>query len=138
MDSIQDYIDKLETTIIKSSNDLYEIEDLCEELDDRSDKSLAITALFKFLENNAHEDLGSPGAIVKLLEQFPEIYKHQLYNSIDREPTFYNLWMLNRHLNAIENSDEKAKGIQVLKSIVDNVHLSNYIRGLAMEFLKNH
>jgi hypothetical protein len=46
--------------------------------------------------------------------------------------------MLNRHLNAIENSDEKAKGIQVLKSIVDNVHLSNYIKGLVMEFLKNH
>jgi hypothetical protein len=138
MDSIQHYIDKLETTIIKSPDDLYEIEDLCEKLDGRSDKSLAITALFKFLENNAHEDSGSPGAIVKLLEQFPEIYKRQLYNSIDRKPAFYNLWILNRRLNAIENSDEKAKGIQALKSIADNVQLSNYIRDLAMGFLKNH
>jgi hypothetical protein len=67
-------------------------------LENRHDKNMAIQALFAFIENNDGEDLGSPGPIVKLLEQFNEIYESQLYESIQRKATFYNLWILNRYL----------------------------------------
>jgi hypothetical protein len=99
---------------------------------------MAIQALFTFIENNDGEDLGSPGPIVKLLEQFNEIYESQLYESIQRKATFYNLWMLNRYLNIINNSHEKEKGIRLLKNVANNNYLSNYIRERANEFLQNH
>jgi hypothetical protein len=136
--NITDYINKLNTTIINNTEDFYEIEDLCEELENRQDKNMAIQALFTFIENNDGKDLGSPGPIVKLLEQFNEIYKIKLYESIQRKTTFYNLWMLNRYLNSINNGPEKENGMKILKSVENNDNLSDYIRERAKEFLQFH
>lgn len=137
MNNIQEYISKLNTTFIKEPEDLYEIEDLCEDLEKRPDKDLAIKALFTFLENNAGEDLGSPGCIIKLLEMFPVIYQSELYESIKRKVTFYNLWMLNRYLNSLSNESEKEKGKILLRAISNDTAQSDYIRERAHDFLSH-
>lgn len=137
MNTIQEYIQKLNTAIIKEPNDLYEIEDLCEELEKMSDREMAIKSLFIFMENNAGEDLGSPGCIVKLLETFPIIYESELYDSIHRKPTFYNLWMLNRYLNSLNSKSEKVKGLSLLRNISNDASQTDYIRERATDFLAN-
>jgi hypothetical protein len=138
MNTVQECIKNLETVIIRNPEDLYEVEDLCDELENNPDKHLAIKALFTFMENNDSADLGSPGYVVKLLETFPEIYKSELYESINRKATYYNLWMLNRYLNYLNNSLEKQKGLDLLASIANDNNQSKYIQERARDFLDNH
>lgn len=55
---------------------------------------------FRFIERNADADLGTPGPLIQFLERFYPRYCARLVESVQRRPTLYTLWMLNRILNS--------------------------------------
>ncbi len=122
---------KLEKFNVKSETDLAPLYTL---LDKEFDSSF-IEPLLKIFENNPEFGFGSPGKIVHYIERFPsESYIDLLYASIKRFPTEYNLWMLNRYLNTVEN-EKKITGISILKEVYNNAS-SNFIKELAQGFLE--
>ncbi|EKU91489.1 hypothetical protein [Bacteroides oleiciplenus] len=103
-------ISKINNANLQSQEDLQKVEsDLIIQ-----DNTL-IEPLFKLLERFPFFNFGNPGNIVRYLERFAnEVYVPLLYDSVRREPTEYNVWMVNRYLNTLDNT-EKAEGIMILE-----------------------
>jgi hypothetical protein len=127
-------VERLESTILKSNQELCEIENLVKDIDD----GRIISTVFKVFENNPNFHFGDPGNLVRIVEKFykDEIYKTELYKFVQRKPTEYNLWMLNRLLNSF-GDEQKEEGIGLLKSIINSENSEN-IKDLAKEFLEEH
>lgn len=101
---------KIRNTNLQSEEDLKKIESVLS----IQDKAL-IEPLFELLERFPFFNFGNPGNIVRYLERFGnEVYVPLLYDSVRREPTEYNVWMVNRYLNTLDSS-EKAEGIMILE-----------------------
>jgi hypothetical protein len=130
MEIKKEIVERLETAILKSNQELIEIEDLVKDIDDYR----IITSLLKVFENNENFDFGNPGNLVRFIEKFykNENYETELYKSVQRKPTEYNLWMLNRLLNSFDN-EQKEKGILLLENII-NSDKSENIKDIAKEF----
>lgn len=103
-------ISKINNANLQSQEDLQKVEsDLIIQ-----DNAL-IEPLFKLLERFPFFNFGNPCNIVRYLERFAnEVYVPLLYDSVRREPTEYNVWMVNRYLNTLDNT-EKAEGIMILE-----------------------
>ena len=94
----------------QSQEDLQKVESILPIQD-----KILIEPLFKLLEKFPFFNFGNPGNIVRYLEGFAhEVYVPFLYDSVRRQPTEYNVWMVNRYLNTLDN-DEKAEGIMILE-----------------------
>lgn len=101
---------KIRNTNLQSEEDLKKVESVLS----IQDKAL-IEPLFELLERFPFFNFGNPGNIVHYLERFDnEVYVPLLYDSVRREPTEYNVWMVNRYLNTLD-STEKAEGIMILE-----------------------
>lgn len=101
---------KIRNTNLQSEEDLKKVESVLS----IQDKAL-IEPLFELLERFPFFNFGNPGNIVRYLERFDnEVYVPLLYDSVRREPTEYNVWMVNRYLNTLD-STEKAEGIMILE-----------------------
>lgn len=85
---------------IDNLNTLQEIEELCKDIDDIN----IIEPLFRVFENNPDFDFGNPGNLVRIIERYytNPLYEQELYKSVERKPTAYNLWLLNRLMNTFE------------------------------------
>jgi hypothetical protein len=128
------FFSELSGLILKKDEELHFIEEkiinikMCSEL---------IEPIFKLFENNPDFDFGIPGNLVRYIENFPEeIYIPELYKSLERKPTEYNLWMLNRHLNTL-TENKKDNGIKILETIIELNNCSD-IKKLATRFLNRH
>jgi hypothetical protein len=132
METIKEISKKLETVILHNEQDLHDIENLVKNIDDIK----ILEPLFRIFENNPDFDFGNPGNLVRIVEKFykDEHYEIELYNSVERKPTEYNLWMLNRLLNSFDDN-EKEKGITLLKNIINSKENKNVIE-TAKEFLE--
>ncbi|WP_186133518.1 hypothetical protein [Burkholderia gladioli] len=120
---------------LSSSMDLDELDDLCDEIDGRSDGGQFLDALFSILENNPNEDFGSPGAIVHTAERyFGKGYEQKLIESLSRNPTVHTVWMLNRVINGVDG-DLKVFFIDLMRRISSDNSIGADVRGVAKEFL---
>lgn len=82
---------------------LYELVDLMEGREDISD---TYDAIFSFLENNPTIDIGSPGPLVHLLENYYPSYVPNLMHSLEKAPSLTAIFMLHRIMNSnIKKSD---------------------------------
>ena len=103
-------ISKINNVNLQSHEDLQKVESILPIQD-----KILIEPLFKLLEKFPFFNFGNPGDIVRYLEGFAhEVYVPFLYDSVRRQPTEYNVWMVNRYLNTLDN-DEKAEGIMILE-----------------------
>jgi hypothetical protein len=92
---------------------------------------------FVFFENNPDFNFGNSGNLVRILEKFylEPFYENKLYKSVERKPTEYNLWMLNRLLNTLDE-EKKKTGICLLKNGIENHNLSESLRFITNEFFE--
>ena len=124
--------ERLRSIKLENIEMLQEIEVLCKNIDDTN----IIEPLFFVFENNPNFDFGNPGNLIRIVEKFylSPIYEEELYKSVKRKPTEYNLWMINRLLNTF-SEEKKLKGIELFKKIIDNPAISKEIRDTAQVFL---
>ena len=103
-------------------SELYELTDMIQ-----NEKNLPLTyeTIFKFLENNADADIGSPGPLVHLIETSYPNYVLRLLESLETKPTYNTIHMLHRILNADLTIKDRQIYMNVLKSISENE--SNFI-----------
>ena len=91
-------------------------------------------ALFHALEKlGDHVDLGSPGVLVHTLEKRSD-YVPYLYQSIQRKPTEYALWMACRHMDSPDCNDRK-KWIDVIWSVEKSTNASSGAKQFVEDFL---
>jgi hypothetical protein len=132
MDLNEEIIKKLESIIIEDTDTLHKIEDMCRNIDDIN----IICPILMVFENNPNFDFGNPGDLIRIVERFykyPE-YEKELYKSVKRKPTEYNLWMLNRLLNTYQD-ERKTTGIELFKTILSNLDTPINVKDWAREFL---
>lgn len=142
MDKILEIRDKLESIKTIDDFDIDNLNSLCEEiikLDKNSPESSSlIEPLFRILENNPEYDFGMPGRIVHSLETYyKKGLEEELLKSINRKPTFYTIWMLNRVLNGTSDVKEQKHYLNVLKSILHR-NVSNYLREQVQHLIDLH
>ena len=58
-----------------------------------------------------------------------------MYKSVERKPTAYNLWLLNRLMNTFEE-EQKRRGIELLEKVVNTPNTSEDVQEWAKEFLE--
>lgn len=103
-------ISKINNANLQSQEDLQKVESVLTIQD-----NTLIEPLFKLLERFPSFNFGNPSNIVRYLERFAnEVYVPLLYDSVRRKPTEHNVWMVNRYLNTLDNT-EKAEGIMILE-----------------------
>jgi hypothetical protein len=68
---------------------------------------------FTFFENHSDADLGMSGPLVHFLEKYFPQYTEELCKSVNRRPTHYTLWMINRILNADINKKMRNKLLSI-------------------------
>ncbi len=98
-----------------------------------------VRPLIAFLEEHPAQDFGSPGPLVHLLERFPpSAYVGELLASVERSPTFYTLWMLERVLNANEPGELRRQVLDGLRSLTRRAALSPACAQQIQEALERH
>jgi hypothetical protein len=93
---------------------------------------------FRFIERNAAANLGTPGPLIHFLERFYPRYCGHLVESVERQPTSYTLWMLNRVLNGSPSERERADFLALLARVAANSSVDQELREEARDFLELH
>lgn len=70
----------------------------------------AVETLLQLIERHPTAYFGEPGAIVHFIERFEAEYEKYLVESLKRTPAITTVWMLNRCINAGENTEEYLLG----------------------------
>lgn len=133
MEINKELIEKLENVKIENSSILEDIEELCKNINDIR----IVRPLFHVFENNPDFNFGNPGNLVRIIEKFytNPIYEQELYKSVNRKPTEYNLWMLNRMMNTFDD-DKKERGVKLLKKVISDPNISEDLKDSAKDFLE--
>ena len=101
-----------------AEHDLYQITD---GFDNLGDKARVVPFMFSVMERCVEADLGNPGPLVHCIESLGyEHYLGQLVDSVRRKPTYLNVWMVNRILNADIPEDHR----QLLLGLLRHVSIS--------------
>jgi len=133
MKASNELINTLKCIELKDTFMLQEIEVLCKDIEDTK----LIEPLFYVFENNPDFNFGNPGNLVRIIEKFflDPVYEKELYRSIERKPTEYNLWMLNRLLNTFDE-DRKKTGLKLLINTMNDSKLSENLKDIAKDFFE--
>jgi hypothetical protein len=117
------------------SDDLLPLNDLTQELLETGLPEKAIPVLFSIMERYPGEDLGSPGPLVHTLEKC-EGFESYLIESVNRQPTFYNVWMVNRILNSDISLSHRESLLTLLASVLTNPKADEGAKQSALDFLE--
>jgi hypothetical protein len=110
---------------------LYEITDA---LEGETDNGTCADALYSLLERYPDVDFGSPGPIVHNLER-NRFHRDKLPISVQRQPGYLNVWMVNRILNDNLSDAERMHWTHALADVVDNPKAADNIKGKAKKYL---
>lgn len=133
MEVNKELIEKLNNVKIENLHELEDIEKLCKDIDNIK----IVEPLFHVFENNPNFNFGNPGNLVRIIEKYytNPSYEQELYKSVERKPTEYNLWMLNRLMNTFDE-DRKRRGIELLERIISDHNISEKLKDSAKDFLE--
>ena len=139
IDEIKKEIDIIDT--IDDSN-ISDLDALCEDIIELNnegwDTAILMDPLFRILEKNSDFDFGMPGQIVHTLEKhYKKGLEEELFKSLNRKPTFYTLWMLNRIINGTSDAKEKECYMEMLKSIL-KMEIPDYLKKQAQHLIDLH
>ena len=97
-----------------------------------------LETLFRFMEAHPEADFGAPGPLVHLIEQHRGAYEQLLSESVNRNPMYTTLHMLNRLLNTDLTKEERERWLSTLKMIAANTTFSEKAREQAELYLGFH
>jgi hypothetical protein len=139
IDEIKKEIEIIDTIDDSNINDLDLLcEDIIELNNEGWDTAILMDPLFRILEKNSDFDFGMPGQIVHTLEKhYKKGLEEELFKSLNRKPTFYTLWMLNRILNGTSDAKEKECYMEMLKSILQ-MEIPDYLKKQAQHLIDLH
>ena len=134
MDKIDEIKKEIEIIDTIDDSNISDLDALCEDIIELNnegwDTAILMDPLFRILEKNSDFDFGMPGQIVHALEE-------ELFKSLNRKPTFYTLWMLNRILNGTSDAKEKECYMEMLKSILQ-MEIPDYLKKQAQHLIDLH
>ena len=139
IDEIKKEIEIIDTIDDSNINDLDALcEDIIELNNEGWDTAILMDPLFRILEKNSDFDFGMPGQIVHTLEKhYKKGLEQELFKSLNRKPTFYTLWMLNRILNGTSDPKEKEGYMEMLRSILQ-MEIPDYLKKQAQHLIDLH
>ncbi len=139
IDEIKKEIEIIDTIDDSNINDLDLLcEDIIELNNEGWDTAILMDPLFRILEKNSDFDFGMPGQIVHTLEKhYKKGLEEELFKSLNRKPTFYTLWMLNRIINGTSDTKEKECYMEMLKSIL-KMEIPDYLKKQAQHLIDLH
>ena len=142
MDKIDEIKKEIEIIDTVDDSNISDLEALCEDIIELNnegwDTAILMDPLFRILEENSDFDFGMPGQIVHTLEKhYKKGLEEELFKSLNRKPTFYTLWMLNRIINGTSDTKEKEGYMEMLKSIL-KMEIPDYLKKQAQHLIDLH
>ena len=142
MDKIDEIKKEIEIIDTIDDSNISDLDALCEDIIELNnegwDTAILMDPLFRILEENSDFDFGMPGQIVHTLEKhYKKGLEEELFKSLNRKPTFYTLWMLNRIINGTSDTKEKESYMEMLKSIL-KMELPDYLKKQAQHLIDLH
>ena len=142
MDKIAEIKKEIEIIDTVDDSNINDLDLLCEDIIELNnegwDTAILIDPLFRILEKNSDFDFGMPGQIVHALEKhYKKGLEQELFKSLNRKPTFYTLWMLNRIINGTSDTKEKESYMEMLKSIL-KMEIPDYLKKQAQHLIDLH
>jgi len=142
MDKIEEIKKEIEIIDTVDDSNINDLDLLCEDIIELNnegwDTAILMDPLFRILEKNSDFDFGMPGQIVHTLEKhYKKGLEEELFKSLNRKPTFYTLWMLNRILNGTSDTKEKECYMEMLKSIL-KMEIPDYLKKQAQHLIDLH
>lgn len=142
MDKIDEIKKEIEIIDTVDDSNISDLDALCEDIIELNnegwDTAILMDPLFRILEKNSDFDFGMPGQIVHTLEKYyKKGLEEELFKSLNRKPTFYTLWMLNRILNGTSDPKEKEGYMEMLKSIL-KMEIPDYLKKQAQHLIDLH
>jgi hypothetical protein len=106
--------------VLHEPGDISKVNEICEKYNVDNNPKESLDDLFMVLEKNPHYNFGMPGNLIRAIEKHYKDPHYQDYviKSIERTPTEYNLWLLQRLMNAFETDKEKERGVTLFKKIL--------------------
>ena len=142
MDKIDEIKKEIEIIDTIDDSNISDLDALCEDIIELNkegwDTAILMDPLFRILEENSDFDFGMPGQIVHTLEKhYKKGLEEELFKSLNRKPTFYTLWMLNRIINGTSDTKEKESYMEMLKSIL-KMEIPDYLKKQAQHLIDLH
>ena len=142
MDKIDEIKKEIEIIDTVDDSNISDLDALCEDIIELNnegwDTAILMDPLFRILEENSDFDFGMPGQIVHTLEKhYKKGLEEELFKSLNRKPTFYTLWMLNRIINGTSDTKEKECYMEMLKSIL-KMEIPDYLKKQAQHLIDLH
>ena len=142
MDKIEEIKKEIEIIDTVDDSNINDLDLLCEDIIELNnegwDTAILMDPLFRILEENSDFDFGMPGQIVHTLEKhYKKGLEEELFKSLNRKPTFYTLWMLNRIINGTSDTKEKEGYMEMLKSIL-KMEIPDYLKKQAQHLIDLH
>ena len=142
MDKIEKIKKEIEIIDTVDDSNISDLDALCEDIIELNnegwDTAILMDPLFRILEENSDFDFGMPGQIVHTLEKhYKKGLEEELFKSLNRKPTFYTLWMLNRIINGTSDTKEKESYMEMLKSIL-KMEIPDYLKKQAQHLIDLH
>ena len=142
MDKIDEIKKEIEIIDTIDDSNISDLDALCEDIIELNnegwDTAILMDPLFRILEENSDFDFGMPGQIVHTLEKhYKKGLEEELFKSLNRKPTFYTLWMLNRIINGTSDAKEKESYMEMLKSIL-KMEIPDYLKKQAQHLIDLH
>lgn len=142
MDKIEEIKKEIEIIDTVDDSNINDLDLLCEDIIELNnegwDTAILMDPLFRILEKNSDFDFGMPGQIVHTLEKhYKKGLEEELFKSLNRKPTFYTLWMLNRIINGTSDPKEKEGYMEMLKSIL-KMEIPDYLKKQAQHLIDLH
>ena len=142
MDKIDEIKKEIEIIDTIDDSNISDLDALCEDIIELNnegwDTAILMDPLFRILEENSDFDFGMPGQIVHTLEKhYKKGLEEELFKSLNRKPTFYTLWMLNRIINGTSDPKEKEGYMEMLKSILQ-MEIPDYLKEQTKHLIDLH
>ncbi|WP_314960731.1 hypothetical protein [Prevotella pallens] len=142
MDKIDEIKKEIEIIDTVDDSNINDLDLLCEDIIELNNKgwdtAILMDPLLRILEKNSDFDFGMPGQIVHALEKhYKKGLEEELFKSLNRKPTFYTLWMLNRIINGTSDTKEKEGYMEMLKSIL-KMEIPDYLKKQAQHLIDLH
>jgi spore coat polysaccharide biosynthesis protein SpsF (cytidylyltransferase family) len=131
--------EKIQNLVLNGAEDINQVDEICEDLKTENYPKELLEDLFKILEKNPHFNFGMPGNLMRAIEKHYKepYYQDFVMQSIERYPTEYNLWLLQRLMNTFETDCEKEKGVNIFLKILQETK-DNGIKEMLEDFMTDY
>ena len=123
---------------LETQDELSTLNNILEAIKTETSPKDFLVPLLNLLEQNPTFNFGMPGEVVRTIEKHYQEsdYFDLIIQSVERVPTEYNLWLLNRLMNTFDDVEKIKKGLAVFHKVKQKTD-SEEIQEIAQEFIEN-